>query len=110
MIKEFLTQYGMTIMYALLTAAAGAAGTWIGRIYKKYIDDKTKQSVVTTCCRAVEQIYKDLKGQEKYDKAVEAITEMLSVKGITITDIEVRMLIEAACREFSGKAKEEARA
>ena len=107
MFSEFMAQYGMTIVYAVLTAIAGALGTWVGALYKRYINDKTKRDVVSTCVKAVEQIYKDLHGEEKYSKAVESITEMLEIKGIAITDLEIKMLIEASCSEFSHAVTEE---
>ena len=37
----------------------------------------------------------------KLQKALEAASEMLANKGITVTDIELRMLIEAAVGEFN---------
>lgn len=104
---QFINEYGTTIMYAILTAVAGIIGTWIGSIYKKYINDKTKEAVVRTVCKAVEQLYKDLHGEEKYNKAVESIVEMLGLKGITITELEIKMLIEATCSEFVKSAKDE---
>lgn len=107
MISAFISQYGLTIMYAILTAVAGVIGTWIGKQYKKYVDDKTKHDVVRTCCKAVEQIYTDLHGQEKYDEAVNSIVLMLAEKNISITDLEIKMLIEATCNEFSKRVKEE---
>lgn len=100
MFEQFISEYGTTILYALLTTVAGIIGTWIGSIYKKYINDKTKEAVVRTVCKAVEQMYKDLHGEEKYNEAVKFIVEMLSLKGITITELEIKLLIEATCSEF----------
>jgi phage-related minor tail protein len=100
MFETFLAEYGTQIIYTVLTAIIGAIGTWVGTLYKKYINDKTKESVVKTCVKAVEQIYNDLHGEEKYNKAVEAITEMLNEKNITISEFEIKMLIEASCSEF----------
>lgn len=100
MFETFLAEYGTQIIYTVLTAIIGAIGTWVGTLYKKYINDKTKESVVKTCVKAVEQIYNDLHGEEKYTKAVEAITEMLNEKNITISEFEIKMLIEASCSEF----------
>ena len=100
MFETFLAEYGTQIIYTVLTAIIGAIGTWVGTLYKKYINDKTKQSVVKTCVKAVEQIYNDLHGEEKYNKAVDAITEMLNEKNITISEFEIKMLIEASCSEF----------
>jgi len=62
---------------------------------------------VRTCVKAVEQIYKDLHWQAKYNEAVKAITEMLNIKGIIFTEFEIRMLIEATCQEFVKVVTEE---
>lgn len=84
-----------------MTAIAGYLGIVIKNLYQKYINDKTKQDVAKTCVKAVEQIYKDLHGEEKLQKALESASEMLASKGITISDIELRILIEAAVAEFN---------
>lgn len=98
---QFINEYGTTILYTILTALAGYIGIWVKSLYTKYINDKTKQDVVKTCVSAVEQLYKDLHGEEKYNKVVESVSEMLMEKGITITDLELKILIEAAVGEFN---------
>lgn len=100
-ITMFINEYGTTILYAVLTAIAGYIGIWLKRLYTKYINDKTKQDVVKTCVKAVEQLYKDLHGAEKYQEVVESAAAMLNEKGITITELELKMLIEAAVCEFN---------
>lgn len=100
-IKLFISEYGTTILYAILTALAGYIGIVAKRLYTKYVNDKTKQAVAKTVVQAVEQIYKDLHGEEKLNKALEAASEMLAEKGITITDLEMRTLIEASLAEFN---------
>lgn len=99
--SEFIQQYGTTILYAVLTAIAGYVGIVIKNLYEKFINDRTKKTIVKTCVQAVEQLYKELHGEEKYDKVVEAVTEMFNERGITITEIEMKMLIEAAVGEFN---------
>lgn len=99
--NEFVSVYGTTILYSVLIAIAGYLGTVVKNLYQKYVNDKTKKDVVKTCVSAVEQLYKDLHGEEKYGKAVEAAADMLAEKGITITELEIRMLIEAAVSEFN---------
>ena len=99
--KEFISTYGTTILYSILTAVAGYVGIVVKNLYRKYIDDKTKQEVTKTVVRAVEQMYKDLHGEEKLQKALEAASDMFLTKGITVSDIELRMLIEAAVNEFN---------
>ena len=105
--NEFISTYGTTIIYALLSAAATAIGAWIGKMYKEKCNDETKRKVVKTCCKAVKQIYKDLKGEELYNKAVESIVAMLNQKGITITDLEIKMLIEEVCSDFADAVEDE---
>ncbi len=99
--KEFISAYGTTILYSILTAVAGYIGIVVKNLYQKYINDKTKQDVAKTVVQAVEQMYQNLHGEEKLQKALEAASDMLLTKGITISDIELRMLIEAAVNEFN---------
>ena len=99
--REFISQYGTMILYAVLTATAGFLGTQIKKLYESYVTDKAKKDVVKTCVKAVEQLYKDIHGEEKKQKAVESITAMLTEKGISITELEINMLIEATVSEFN---------
>lgn len=101
MLAEFINQYGTTFMYAVVVAVAGYFGTVAKSLYTKYINDKTKQTVAKTVVRGVEQIYRDLHGDEKLNKALEAASEMLEEKGIAVSDLELRMLIESAVAEFN---------
>lgn len=101
MFVEFINEYGTTIIYALVTAIAGYIGIVIKNLYKRYVDDQAKKDVVKTVVQGIEQIYKDLHGEEKLNLAIQNATEMLAVKGITVTDLEIRMLIEAAVGEFN---------
>ena len=104
---QFVSEYGTTILYTLLTLAATTLGPWVGQVYKAKVNDETKRKVVKTCCTAVEQLYQDLKGPEKFSKACESIEAMLGEKGITITALEMELLIEEVCYEFATAAKEE---
>lgn len=101
MFAEFMDQYGVTILYTIVTAVFGALGLLAKRIATKYLNSKEKKSVAKTVVLAVEQIYKDLHGDEKLAKALEAAADMLTEKGIAVTDLELRMLIEAAVAEFN---------
>lgn len=99
--NEFLSTYGMNILGTILTALAGYLGVVIKNLCQKYLNDKTKQDVAKTCVKAVEQIYKDLHGEEKFNKALECISDMLAEKGIAVSDTEMKMLIESAVAEFN---------
>lgn len=100
-IKEIVNTYGTEILGAILTALAGVVGLAIKNLATKYINTSVKRSVARTVVQGVEQLYKDLHGKEKLDKALEAAAAMLQENGITVTDLELRMLIEAAVGEFN---------
>lgn len=98
---DFVNQYGVTILYTLITAVFGFLGVQAKRLYNKYVDDKTKQDVAHTVVKAVEQIYKDLHGEDKLNQAIKSASDLFAEKGITITDLELRFLIESAVNEFN---------
>ena len=101
MFAEFINEYGMQLLYAIITAIAGYIGIVVKNLVTKYLNDKTKQAVAKTAVQYVEQVYKDLHGDDKLNQALIAASDMLAEKGITITDLEMRVLIEAAVAEFN---------
>ena len=101
MIADFIDNYGLTIIYAVLTAVAGFIASQIKKIYEEKVNTQTKKDVVKTCVKAVEQLYRDLHGAEKLEKEKESIVEMLNQKGIEITELELDMFIEEVVAEFN---------
>lgn len=101
MFKEFLSQYGFSLIYAFITAIAGYIGIAIKNLYKKYVNDKTKKEVVKNCVLMVDQIYKDLHGLDKFNMCFDNVVNVLNEKGITISELEARCLIESAVREIN---------
>ena len=102
MFVDFINNYGTQIMYAVLTFVGGYVGLWVKNLADKYVNDKTKKAVAKTVVQFVEQVYKDLHGEDKLNAALATASEMLAEKGITVTDLEMRVLIEAAVAEFNG--------
>lgn len=107
MFAQFISEYGTMILYSIITAIAGYIGIVVKNLYQKYVNDQTKKDVVKTVVKGIEQIYKDLHGEEKLDKALEAASEMLFEKGIKITEFELKMLIEASVAEFNNAFNKE---
>ena len=101
MFAEFVNEYGVQILYTIVTAIAGYIGIAIKNLVTKYINDKTKREVAKTAVQFVEQVYKDLHGEEKLNAALSAASEMLAEKGINVSDLEMRVLLEAAVGEFN---------
>ena len=98
---EIFWAYVFPVIVAALTALAGFLGTQIKGLYQKYINDKTKEAVVHTCVKAVEQLYHDLSGPEKFEAAKKGVEEMLNEKGIPISELELNLLIESVVAEFN---------
>lgn len=101
MFAEFINDYGLQLLYAVITAIAGYVGIVVKNLATKYINDKTKEAVAKTAVKFVEQVYKDLHGEDKLNAALTAASDMLADKGIHVTDLELRVLVEAAVAEFN---------
>ena len=101
MFAEFINEYGLQLIYAVITAIAGYIGIVVKNLVTKYINDKTKRAVAKSAVKFVEQVYKDIHGEEKLREALKAASDMLAEKGIAITDLELRVLVEAAVLEFN---------
>ena len=99
---EIFMQYLTEIVSALLSAFAVWLGIELKKLAQKYVNTQTKKDVARTVVQAVEQIYKDLHGEEKLAKALEAASEILTEQGIHVTGLELRTLIEDAVGEFNG--------
>lgn len=84
----------------IITTIAGAVGKWAYSYLKTKIDTDEKKKIVETTVKYVNQVYKDLNGDEKLEKAQAAIIEQLNEKGIKITDLELRVMIESAVNTF----------
>ena len=105
--KEFISVYGLPIIGSIVTAVLGWVGVQIKALYQRYVDTKEKQAVCETVVSAVNQIYKDLGGEEKLSKAIEAASEMLNARGISCTELELRMLLESAVYALKGDSADE---
>ena len=101
--EQFMAELQPLIINAAIVVLTGI-GTWVGKIigewFKEKINTKTKTDIVKTTCEYVQQVYKDLDGESKLQKAQEAIVEQLNEKGITITELEMRVLIESTVHSF----------
>ena len=86
----------MSLLGTVVTCLFGYIGLKAKQVYTKYVDNQVKQDVVNSTVNYVEQVYKDIHGKEKLQKAKEKVTEILTEQGIKITDADLEMLIESA--------------
>ena len=108
MFEYYVYSYGMHIVGLLLVAIAGCIGLTFRNWISKWVnaetdrlDAETKAKVAKTVVAFVEQVWKDLHGQDKLLKALEKARELLGKKGITFDADEMMVLIEAAVAEFN---------
>ena len=107
--SEFLANYGSTILYSILGGVFTWLGTTIKKIIKQRCDEQTKREVVDTVVQAVEQLYVELDGEAKLEKALEACYEMFAQKELLTTELELRLLIEASVTKLKGVPTKEAK-
>ena len=101
MFAEFVSTYGMEILVSILGIIGTVLGFIAKSLVKKFLNDKTKQSIAKTCVLFVEQVFKHLHGEEKLTAALNRAAELLTEKGINCTVHEMETLIEAAVAEFN---------
>ena len=102
---EILENYIFEILATVITAVASFIGLRIKDAYTKYINTQTKKEVVKDTVNYVEQVFKDIHGQEKLEKAKEKALEWLNEKGIGISETELEILIESAVNGFNQKGE-----
>ena len=103
---ETLQPYILEIIVAILTGVASFIGLKLKGVYEKYANTKIKQDIVKSTVKYIEQVYKDIHGAEKLEKAKEKALEWLNQEGINVSDTELEILIEASVNSFNNGLKE----
>ena len=101
MFEYFMIAYGNEIITLAACAVLGMLGFVAKNLVAKYLNDETKRKVAKTVVLFVEQCYKDLHGEEKLTAALERACALLNEKGIKVSALEMKTLIEAAVSEFN---------
>lgn len=101
MFQEFWSEYGGGIVSLIVTSIIGFIGVSLKNIIQKLANDVTKRNIVKSCVLAVEQLHKDIHGEEKYLMCVQYCVEMLNERNIPVSELEIRMLIEAQVKRLN---------
>lgn len=104
---DIFSGYINQLILILFLAFAAFLGTQARNLYQKYVTTEIKQSVCRTVVRFVEQVYVDLHGKEKLEKAMNRAALILGEYGIKITEQELVSIIEAAVNEFNNNFNKE---
>lgn len=102
MFAEFMEQYGLSLIGAILTAILGFLGIVAKNMAQKWLDTKEKKQIAEQVVLFVEQVYKALGGQEKLKIALDAAREMLAERGIVYSELEMRVMIESVLARYNG--------
>ena len=97
--EGLLEQVLSILLPALATLIAGwftILGTKIKQVYTEKVNTQTKKEVVDVTVAYVQQLYAALDGEAKLQKAIEQASLILAEKGITVSEVELRTLIESA--------------
>ena len=104
--EEIVSTY---LIPALMTILTGVA-TWLGTKIKKVIEEKAKnekvKDIIYDVVKYVQQTSKDLTGSEKFEIAVRESTKWLNSKGIYVSDLELKIMIESTVNTLYGKITE----
>lgn len=103
--NEIITTYGMEIIKYIILAICGIAASYAANLYEKYVNTDTKRKVAATTVAYIEQVYKDIHGDEKLARAMAVAASILEQKGIKTTEDELKVLLEAAVKEMNDKFK-----
>lgn len=100
---QALTPALVSVAVVILGYVANIAGVAIKQVADKY-EIKAKldanKTIVDMSVKYAQQVFKEAKGEEKYEQAKEKALEIMSQKGIHISDAELNMLIEASVANF----------
>ena len=100
-INTIIATNGNPLAALILSIVFGTLGMIAKKLFDKYIDTPIKEAVARTAAAFVEQIWKDIHGAEKLQKALETAEILLKKKGLTFDAEEMKILIEAAVAEFN---------
>lgn len=100
---QALTPALVSVAVVILGYVAKIAGVAIKQVADKY-EIKAKldanKTIVDLSVKYAQQVFKEAKGEEKYEQAKEKALEIMNQKGIHISDAELNMLIEASVANF----------
>lgn len=97
MFIEMVNTYAPAMTNLMALAIFGALGLLLGR----FLNTATKQIIAKNAMLFVEQTFKDLHGEDKMMKALQAASRMLARIKIKFDAAEMRDLIEAALGAFN---------
>lgn len=106
---QAITPILLALLVGIIGYLAKIAGIQVQRVADKYaIKAKldANKTIVDLAVKYVQQVFNEADNKTKYNEAKNKALEILSEKGIKITDAELNMLIEASVANFKQGMKE----
>lgn len=103
---EQITPAVLNLAVVCITAIFSYVGMKVKAIYNEKVNTEIKKDVVNTTVKYVEQVYKDIHGEDKLNEALKEASSILSQKGIPVSDSELKVLIEAAVNALNKELSE----
>ena len=100
-ILEIVNTYGMELLKAILMLVAGSLGLIVCKLANYFLNTEVKRTVARTGVLFVEQVFKDLHGEEKMDKFLEYAADRLKRSGVKFDAEEMKSLAEAFLAQFN---------
>lgn len=93
---NIIIQILLPVLATLITSVFTYVGIRVKNIYQERVQSDMNKQIVNDVVKFVEQVYTDIHGTEKLQKAVERASSLLEEKGVYLTDTEINTLIESA--------------
>lgn len=98
---ELLVDFGLELLALVFGLVFSFLGMKAKELVTKYVNTKEKKALAETTVLYVEQVFKDIHGQDKLNEALKMFSKLLAEKNIKVTDTEMMALIEAAVSSFN---------
>ena len=100
-IYEMIAYYAPQLMLTILYLVATILAIWAAKYVKPLLQNKVVQVFAENAVDFVEQTFKELHGEEKLNKALEALSLKLARWNIKITAAEMKIMLEAAVKKLN---------
>lgn len=99
---EMLTIYAPQLMEAILYVIVGILTLAASKYIKPLLQNKVIMVLAKNAVKFVEQSFKELHGEDKLNKALEALSLQLAKWKIKISADEMKVMLEAALADLNG--------
>ena len=94
-ITNFVTDYGFHIIATAITGILSYIGVNIKNTLKQYYQHKLEKEEAEMVYHEIEELYPNLTKEEKIQKMVTVLGQILKEKKIQVTNLELQILIES---------------